>query len=301
MAFKALTDAYLVDPKIQRQTIYERKKIWIEKRFLPTFGERTPIDAITPDAVEAYLERRRNAASIATVNRELAGIKHIFSWAVKKGRLERNPTRHIQQEREDNVRDEILEPAQFETLQTHSPAYLRPINLVAYQTGMRRGEILGLTWDKVDEKAGFIRLKGEDTKTKEARIIPLSPDLKALFTALRKTRGLHEQQVFLRNGKPIRYMRKAFDTACADAKIENFHFHDLRHTAITNMRRAGIDPMTIMRISGHKTMVCFTRYNSFREPDLSAAVSKLDTYLTLAHQTASAGTHGAQPQAAVSC
>jgi hypothetical protein len=50
--------------------------------------------------------------------------------------------------------------------------------------------------------------------------------------------------------------------------------------AITNMRRAGIDHLTIMRISGHKTMACFTRYNSFREPDLLAAAHLFNTYLT---------------------
>lgn len=49
------------------------------------------------------------------------------------------------------------------------------------------------------------------------------------------------------------------------------------------MRRAGIDPLTIMQISGLKTMVCFTRYNSFQEADLRAAAEKANTYLTLAH------------------
>ena len=66
----------------------------------------------------------------------------------------------------------------------------------------------------------------------------------------------------------------------------NFRFHDLRHTAITNMRRAGIDPLTIMQITGHKTMVCFTRYNNFREPDLNAAAERSNTYLTLVHRKA---------------
>ena len=70
--------------------------------------------------------------------------------------------------------------------------------------------------------------------------------------------------------------------ACKGAGITNFRFHDFRHTAITNMRRAGIDLLTIMQISGHKTMVCFTRYNSFREADLKAAACKANTYLTLA-------------------
>lgn len=165
---------------------------------------------------------------------------------------------------------------------------------------MRRGEILGLTWDKIDEKKGFIRLTAEDTKTDEGRIIPLSPELTATFAELRKTRALHEKHVFLREGRDVADFRLVFATACQLAGIERFHFHDFRHTAITNMRRAGIDPLTIMQISGHKTMECFTRYNSFREPDLSAAADRLNTHLTLAHRAASKGSPSEGGKAAVS-
>jgi integrase len=288
LTFKSLTDSYLADKKIQRQALYSCKKSWIENRFIPTFGAGTLAASVTTDKVESYLERRRQEVALATVNRELAGIKHIFSWAVHKNRMDRNPLQHLKQEREDNVRDEILEPVQFDALQQHAPNYLRSINLVAYQTAMRRGEILELTWDKVDEKKGFIRLSAEDTKTDEGRIVPLSPELRATFAELRRTRALHEKHVFLREGQSVADFRRAFATACKLAGIEGFRFHDFRHTAITNMRRAGIDPLTIMQISGHKTMECFTRYNSFREPDLSAAADRLNTHLTLAHRLASA-------------
>lgn len=78
-----------------------------------------------------------------------------------------------------------------------------------------------------------------------------------------------------------------FAKARKQAGLTGFRFHDFRHTAVTTMRRAGVDPLTSMRITGHKTMVCFTRYNSFREADLSAAAAKSNTYLTLAHAKAS--------------
>lgn len=153
---------------------------------------------------------------------------------------------------------------------------------------MRWGEIVGLTWDKVDLKSGFIRLKGEDTKSGEGRLIPLDlfPRLQVMFKELQKTRALHEPHVFLHGGQPILSRKGAFKAACKGAGITNLRFHDFRHTAITNMRRAGIDPLPIMQISGHKTMICFTRYNSFREADLRAAADKSNTYLTLAHAKA---------------
>ena len=208
---------------------------------------------------------------------------------MRKRLLNFNPVQPIRQQKELNVRDEILSTEQFQQLQAHSPTHLRPINLVAYVTGMRKGEILNLRWDRVDLKGGFIRLRPEDTKTREGRLIPLSlsVELEEIFRDLAKTRALHDPRVFLRDGKPILDVDGAFAAACREAKITNFRFHDFRHTAITNMRRAGIDQLTIMKLSGHKTMVCFTRYNSFREPDLKAAASKINTYLTLASQTAS--------------
>ena len=295
MTFGFLVMEYLADPKIQRQAIYQKKCSWVTRRFLPFFGNSTPIDAITTDQIVSYIEKRRLepgrnglTTRTATLNRELAGIKHIFSWAIskKKGDLKLNPAEALGQEEEDNVRDEILDPEQFDLLQACSQDHLQAINLVAYLTGMRRGEILGLTWDRVDLKRGFIRLKRADTKTKEGRIIPLSlsPELTHLFRRLQKVRALHDARVFLHNGKPIRCIKDAFRRACHKAGIKDFRFHDFRHTAVTNMRRAGIDRLTIMQISGHKTMVCFERYNSFREDDLNKAASQINTYLTLAHQ-----------------
>ncbi len=120
-----------------------------------------------------------------------------------------------------------------------------------------------------------------------------------MFKELHKLRALHEPHVFLHGCQPILSTKGAFKAACKGAGITNFRFHDLRHTAITNMRRAGIDALTIMQISGHKTMVCFTRYNSFREADLRAAAEKSNTYLTLAHaKVAEQGCEGARKMAA---
>jgi integrase len=238
---------------------------------------------------------------LATANRELAAIKHIFSWACGTARkmplgqpyLEKNPARSIWKEAEDNARDEILDPSQFEKLQLHSAEYLPPINLIAYATGMRWGEIINLTWNKVDLKSGFIRLKGENTKNRKGRLIPLDlfPGLREQFWELHRVRSLHSHHVFLHGDRPIRSIKGAFKAAWRAAGITNFRFHDFRHTAITNLRRAGVDTLTIMQISGHQTMVCFTRYNSFREADLIVAAQKSNTYLTLAHANALEQSH----------
>ena len=156
---------------------------------------------------------------------------------------------------------------------------------MAYQTGMRSREILGLTLDRVDLKASLIRLRPEDIKTEEARLIPLSPELTHLLKDLYKVRYLHEDHVFLLKGQSVNSIKTVLMWACKRAKITGFRFHDFRHTAVTNMRRAGIENLTIMRITRHKTLEVFKRYNCFLEADLKDAASRCYTYLTLAHSS----------------
>ena len=82
----------------------------------------------------------------ATVNRELAYLKTIFSKAIKNRKAERNPVVGAKQLKENNERDRILSPEEYLRLPAHSPAHLKPIVKVAYHTAMRQGEILGMTW-----------------------------------------------------------------------------------------------------------------------------------------------------------
>lgn len=86
----------------------------------------------------------------ATMNRTLALLKAMFSLAVGEGWIARNPVSLVNFAKENNARDRVLDPEEFELLQAQSATHLQAINLSAYQTGMRLGEILGLTWDRVD-------------------------------------------------------------------------------------------------------------------------------------------------------
>lgn len=150
---------------------------------------------------------------------------------------------------------------------------------------MRRGEIFNLVWQRVDFKEGLIQLKAEDTKTKKGRIVPLTPELTTLLRRLYKVRYLQEPHVFLERGKSLQSTKTAISAACLRAQVTGFRFHDFRHTALTNMRRAEIDYLTIMKISGHKTMAGYQRYDSVDIPDLKEAARRLNTLLlTLGHQ-----------------
>jgi integrase len=71
----------------------------------------------------------------------------------------------------------------------------------------------------------------------------------------------------------------AFAGACRRVALTDFRFHDLRHTAVTNLRRSGVDALTAMKITGHKTMAVFRRYHTIDEEDLTAAQRRMDTYM----------------------
>jgi integrase len=148
------------------------------------------------------------------------------------------------------------------------------------RSGMRKGEILNLTWDRVDLKAGLLRVRPEDTNTREGRPIPMTKKLSEMLrnaTIYLDESGQRVPWVFTYAGKRILSVRRAFEVACRKARIDNVVFHDLRHTFVTNMRRAGVDYFRIMAVTGHKTMTVFKRYNTIDEADLRQAKSQMDT------------------------
>jgi integrase len=151
--------------------------------------------------------------------------------------------------------------------------------------------VLTLEWRQVDFKAGEVRLDAETTKNREARVFPITDDLRRLLEAqhqehLRlKNSGFIVPRVFVRmvakgrNGtkepRPIRAFTKAWKTACAAAGCPGRIPHDLRRTAIRNMVRRGLFERVAMQLAGHKTRSVFDRYNIVSDGDLRAAAAQL--------------------------
>lgn len=166
------------------------------------------------------------------------------------------------------------------TLLTISPCdkHLKPIVITALNTGMRRGEILSLTWDRVDLKHGFILL--DITKNGERREIPINGTLLATFKGL--TRRLDIPHVFYdsKTGKPYQDVKKSFHSACKTAKIKDFHFHDLRHSFASQLVMAGIDLTTVKELLGHKTLTMTLRYAHLAPGHKVKAVDVLDKIMS---------------------
>ncbi|MGO9566874.1 MAG: tyrosine-type recombinase/integrase [Desulfomonilaceae bacterium] len=267
---------YLDLPEVMAKASFDRDDDSVQnlKRIV---GEATKLRELTAGKIEGYQRKRLEEKSPvhpsekvrpATVNREVACLKTMISRAIKHGKLDANPILRVKKLPENNVRERVLASEHFERLLEACLQHLKPIVLVAYYTGMRKSEILFLTWEDVDLQNRFIRLKGDRTKTGVARSVPLHPRVWEALSHL--PRGIRSSRVFLWRGKPVNDVKKAFKAACTKAGLNDFTFHDLRHCAINNLRLAGNDYFKIMAISGHKTMNVFKRYNLVTEEELSS-------------------------------
>jgi len=257
-------------------------------KHLSTFFGDKRIAEITPEAIETYVSTRLQQHSRlgwptrpVTVNRELAALSTMSNLAMRHKNADKNPMAAVERLREHNVQDRVLSSEEFQRLLDALPSSLHLVVIMAYYTGMRRGEVLNLRWNQIDLSKGLIRLEGIDTKTQTGRLVPLNVTLTPLLKdAMQSPVQCAPGHIFHRNGEPIESIRSAFDKACREAGLTNFHIHDLRHTAVTNMRRAGIDPLTAMKITGHKTMAVFRRYNSFDDDDLRQAPAQQHKFIT---------------------
>lgn len=283
--FDELMAWYLELPVAKKKRSYNTD---VEKsKPLKSYFGKMAADKIKPSMVESFQDKMLKSKyrfgsnyKPATVNRTVALMKRVFNLAIREDMVLKNPCWKVSMLKEDNKRDRVLSGEEFNRLLAELPAYLKPIITLGYYTGMRRGEILGLTWKKVNMQEGYLDLEPEDTKNSEPRRIYFNDVLWDIFKTAGKVRNLKHDYVFTYRGKPIKEFREGFKKALKRAGIENFHPHDLRHTFNTNMRKARVDQTVIMKLTGHKTLAMFTRYNTVDQDDAVDAMKRLDLFLS---------------------
>ena len=282
VTFKQWGETYLILEEVKRLRSYEDRHEIVQHQLIPFFGTVLLTD-IRPADVEAFREQRRKRdgtqPSLQTINNDHTVLKHCLNVAIRRGLILTNPASAVPLPDPYNERDRVLSEEEWTRLYEVAKPHVKPVLLVAYQLGQRFGEIVNLTWDRVDLQRGFITLRGIDTKTKKPRRVPLTPTVRGTLQELTKVRTLITNHVFLYKGKPIKRISRTFRTALKEADIKDFRFHDLRHCASTNLRRAGVDTATAMKIVGHKSEKMWKRYNAIEESDLLNAANKLYKYL----------------------
>jgi integrase len=249
--------------------------------------EPIPSQLADPAKRAAAPTRKRSAA---TVNRYLAALSNVFTFGVKEwGWVEDNPLAKVTKCSEPRGRVRFLSEEERDRLlmacrESKSPD-LYPAVVLALSTGARKMEIMGLRWGQIDLKRRVATL--EDTKNGERRVLPLTGHAFDLIEARAKVRRIDTDLVFPAREpigrkdatpKPIVPvdLRTPFETALKHAKIEDFRWHDLRHTAASYLAMNGASLAEIAEVLGHKTLAMVKRYAHLSEAHTASVVERMN-------------------------
>lgn len=242
------------------------------------FGDRTLAD-ITPRLIVAYKNKRyEDGKAPATINRELANLKKAFNLALREWEwCHQNPVTRVSMEKENNKRDRWLSEDEESRLLSACAPWLHDLVTFALHTGMRMGEILELTWRGVDFPRRTVTVMR--SKNGERRTIPVNETVLRVLKEKAKVRSLVSDLVFCSKAftsMESGHLRRSFRLALSKAKIEQFHFHDLRHTFATRLVQAGIDLYKVQQLLGHKSPIMTQRYAHHYPESLRDGVEILD-------------------------
>ncbi|MEW6594144.1 MAG: site-specific integrase [Thermodesulfobacteriota bacterium] len=220
-----------------------------------------------------YRDERLAAGKAAnTIRLELAIVSHLFTIAKKEWGMESlaNPVQAIRLPSPGRPRERRLVGDEEERLlvacENSRSSALKDLAIVAIETAMRQGELLSLRWPNIDLQKKVAHLP--ETKNGESRNVPLSS--RALEVLRRRPRSFKDDRVFF-EWKAASGLKHTWSRALQRAGIEDFHFHDLRHEAISRFfERTDLKEAQIMRITGHKTFEMLLRYTHLRAEDLAA-------------------------------
>lgn len=282
-----MIDRYIkheIPQKPKSSRVYLQQLIWWKDRI----GSYT-LDAVTAplivecrDSLVGAPIKGGKTRTGATANRYLAALSHCVSVAIKEwGWLETNPLGKVNRAKEPKGRVRFLEVDErtklLEACRSSRNKQLYLIVLLAISTGARQGEILGLTWDDVMFDSRRIVLR--DTKNTETRAVPLVGPAFDLLKEHSRVRRLDTKLVFPREGiqgnRPIS-IRESWERAVEKAGIENFKFHDLRHTCASYLAMNGATLAEIAEILGHKTLQMVKRYAHLSDQHVSSVVERMN-------------------------
>ncbi len=270
-----------------------------------------PLTAITAWAIDKFKARRLHAGiSPVTVNRDLDRIRAAINKAVEWNLLAANPLATVERPKvEDEPRVRWLRPDEEQRLRValaareterrrrrisgnaHAVArgrealpiwaidqytdHLAPLVLLAMNTGLRRGELLGLTWEAVDRKKGQIKVTAKTSKSARVRHVPLNSEAAAVIERL----YVHSTKQGLLfpggEGRSMTHVKRSWASLAASAELVDFHFHDLRHHFASKLMMSGADLYVVKELLGHSDSSMTERYAHLSQEHKAAAVQRL--------------------------
>jgi len=284
--FHDFAKEYLKWAKANKKPSTYSRDIYI-MRYLEKHFETKYLHEVTSWDIEKWKSIRKEEIKPGTVNRELALLKHLFSKAVewkdknKIPYLKETPTKGVKRLKGEVKRVRYLMPDEIQILLPNCEGLLRgllkPLVTVALHTGARKGELQSLQWPQVDLELGIISLL--DTKNGERRDIPMNETARA---TLKEIKQISEFVFSSRNGKRIEnaQVQNAFKESLRRSGIEDFHFHDLRHTFASNLVMAGVELNDVRELLGHKKMEMTLRYAHLSPKHKTKVINILDRVMS---------------------
>lgn len=254
-------------------------------RLKPFFTGRM-MEVLNRAAVSEYIEKRKaEGVGPATINREL----DVLSAAINYARFKRdwnipNPVTGMSLKEPEwrlrwisrNEADVLIREAEKDCKSVHLADFIR----LALNTGCRKNELLGLSWDRVDLHDDRLFLEGTHTKSGKRRVVPLNVEARgAMLNRFRFRAEFCPGSLWVfahKSGERVKYMQNGFQAACKRAKIEDFRVHDLRHTCASWMVQQGVSLSEVRDVLGHSSIEMTERYAHLAPENLRSAVSVLD-------------------------
>jgi integrase len=275
----------LLDDVLKSDIEDSTRYVWrlvIDKSIRPAFG-KIKAQRLSTSTMEEYRESRKaQGVADATVNRELSIMRTAYHNGRKRTPPKVQVVPYFPMVKETTVRKGFVSDAQYVTLRDALPQDLKALFVCDYVTGIRRSELLAITWPQVDFEARRITLEKGETKTDDARWVPMLEDMYQLLWAAYQEgqeKWPESPWVFNRAGVQIKDFRGSWSAACKKAQVPDLRLHDLRRTAVRNMRRAGVPQVVRMKISGHKTDSMERRYNIVDNEDIGNAQELMEQWM----------------------
>lgn len=281
--FSLVADRYLkeISPSKSKNG---RNDIISSKPVLKHFGDMK-IDTITPQDVYKYMDARKNTISErtekklsgSTVNREKSFLSEVFTKAVRWGYAETNPLRDIEGFSE-NKRERYLSDEELSGILNNMREEHRDIFLSIYHTAQRNGRIYNLQWAQINLEERLITFKNTSRNKRVPDVLWINDSLYEILLKRKKNRRVLSPYVFYnKNMRPYNdsNIRKAWHDACDTAQVKGARPYDLRHKAITDMKKAGHGDPFVGKVAGHSDPRTTQRYTHFSAEDTMAPLSAL--------------------------
>jgi site-specific recombinase XerD len=273
--FRELANAALEDKRIRLADASYKTDVGRMDAILPMLAamELNAIEAVHISQVLAKL--RANGLCGSSVNRYRSMLSSVFNFGVRMGMCRLNPVVQVQRFKENESRVRWLKPEEETKLRAvireKYPEREAEFDLALY-TGMRRGEQFTLKWDNVDLDRGLLTVHG---KTGRRFIVCNTTAKAALMKLAERAQPGAEYVCPETKASNQRDWRRWFERSVKETGLENFRWHDLRHSFASSLAMAGVDLRTVQELLGHKSIVMTMKYSHLSPDHRAAAVEKI--------------------------